>query len=68
VEVKERDESHAEAADKLAVVKRKVASTISNSHGLGVVDLVLVPPGSTPSGKVRRVACFEQYWQNRFAR
>ena len=37
-------------------VKRDVISAISNSHGLGVADLVVVPPGSIPittSGKVR---------------
>ena len=52
--------------DKLAVVKREVTSAISNSHGLGVADLVLVTPGSIPittSGKVRRAACVEQYRQ-----
>jgi fatty acid CoA ligase FadD28 len=63
IEVTKRGESH-EAADKLTVVKREVTSAISNSHGLSVADLVLVPPGSIPittSGKVRRAACVEQY-------
>jgi long-chain fatty acid adenylyltransferase FadD28 len=70
-EVKKRGESHQEAADKLAVVKHEVTSAISNSHGLGVADLVLVPPGSIPittSGKVRRAACVEQYRHGQFAR
>jgi len=59
------------AMDKLSVVKRKVTSAISNSHGLAVADLVLVAPGSIPittSGKVRRAACVEQYRQDQFAR
>jgi long-chain fatty acid adenylyltransferase FadD28 len=71
IEVKHRVESHEEAADKLAVVKRDVTSAISNSHGLGVADLVLVPPGSIPittSGKVRRAACIEHYRRDQFAR
>ncbi|MGO9383082.1 MAG: acyl-CoA synthetase, partial [Mycobacterium sp.] len=71
IEVKKRGESHEEAADKLAVVKREVTSAISNSHGLSVADLVLVPPGSIPittSGKVRRAACVEQYRHGQFVR
>ena len=71
IEVKKRGESHEEAADKLAVVKREVTSAISNSHGLSVTDLVLVPPGSIPittSGKVRRAACVEQYRHGQFVR
>jgi fatty acid CoA ligase FadD28 len=59
------------AMDKFSVVKRKVTSAISNSHGLAVADLVLVAPGSIPitsSGKVRRAACVEQYRQDQFAR
>ena len=64
-------EQKTRAMDKLGVVKRKVTSAISNSHGLSVADLVLVAPGSIPittSGKVRRAACVEQYRQNQFAR
>jgi fatty acid CoA ligase FadD28 len=56
---------------KFAVVKREVTSAISNSHGLGVADLVLVQPGSIPittSGKVRRAACVEQYRHGEFVR
>jgi len=71
IEVKKRGESHEEAADKLTVVKREVTSAISNSHGLSVADLVLVPLGSIPittSGKVRRAACAEQYRHGQFAR
>jgi fatty acid CoA ligase FadD28 len=71
IEVKKRGDSHEDAMDKLAIVKSEVTSAISNSHGLGVADLVLVPPGSIPittSGKVRRAACVEQYRQNQFAR
>jgi long-chain fatty acid adenylyltransferase FadD28 len=44
--INKRGESHEEAADKLTVVEREVTSAISNSHGLSVADLVLVPPGS----------------------
>jgi long-chain fatty acid adenylyltransferase FadD28 len=70
-EVKKRGESHQETADKLAVVKQEVTSAISNLHGLGIADLVLVSPGSIPittSGKVRRAACVEQYRHGQFAR
>jgi long-chain fatty acid adenylyltransferase FadD28 len=71
IEFKNRGESQEDATDRLAAVKREVTSAISNSHGLSVADLVLVPPGSIPittSGKVRRAACVEQYRQNQFAR
>jgi long-chain fatty acid adenylyltransferase FadD28 len=70
VEVKHRTD-HEETASKLAVVRRDVTSAISNSHGLGVADLVMVPPGSIPittSGKVRRQACVEHYRHGRFSR
>lgn len=70
VEVKKQAESH-EAADKLAAIKRDVTSAISNTHGLAVADLVLVPAGSIPittSGKVRRATCVEQYRHGQFAR
>jgi long-chain fatty acid adenylyltransferase FadD28 len=71
IEVKKRGESHEEVADKLTAVKREATSAISNSHGLSIADLVLVPPGSIPittSGKVRRAACVEQYRHGQFAR
>lgn len=71
IEVKKRGDSDQEMADKLDALKREVTSAISNSHGLGVADLVLVPPGSIPittSGKVRRAACVEQYRHGQFAR
>lgn len=70
-EVKKRGASDEEAMDKFSVVRREVTSAISNSHGLGVADLVLVSPGSIPittSGKVRRAACVEQYQHGEFAR
>lgn len=70
-EVKKRGASDEEVMDRFSVVKREVTSAISNSHGLGVADLVLVPPGSIPittSGKVRRAACVEQYQHGEFAR
>lgn len=70
-EVKKRGTSDEEAMQKFGFVKREVTSAISNSHGLGVADLVLVPPGSIPittSGKVRRAACVEQYRLGQFVR
>ena len=71
IEFKNRGNSREDATDKVVAVKREVTSAVSNSHGLSVADLVLVPPGSIPittSGKVRRAACVEQYRQNQFAR
>jgi fatty acid CoA ligase FadD28 len=71
VELKNRGDSHEDAMEKLGVVKREVTKAISNSHGLSVADLVLVPPGSIPittSGKVRRAICVEQYRHGQFAR
>jgi fatty acid CoA ligase FadD28 len=71
IEVKKRGASDEDVMNKFAVVKREVTSAISNSHGLGVADLVLVPPGSIPittSGKVRRAACVEQYRHGQFVR
>ena len=71
IELKKRGDSDEDAMDRLGDIKREVTSAISNSHGLSVADLVLVPPGSIPittSGKVRRRACVEQYRQDQFAR
>jgi long-chain fatty acid adenylyltransferase FadD28 len=71
IELKNRGDSDEDAMHKLDNIKGEVTSAISNSHGLGVADLVLVPPGSIPittSGKVRRAACVEQYRQDQFAR
>jgi fatty acid CoA ligase FadD28 len=71
IEVKKRGDSDENVMDKFAVVKREVTSAISNSHGIGVADLVLVAPGSIPittSGKVRRAACVEQYRHGQFVR
>jgi fatty acid CoA ligase FadD28 len=71
IELKKCGDSEEDVMKKLGIVKREVTSAISNSHGLGVADLVLVPPGSIPittSGKVRRAACVEQYRQNQFTR
>ena len=71
IELKKRDDSHEEAIDKMRLVKRKVTSALSNTHGLGVADLVLVSPGSIPittSGKIRRSACVERYRHNQFTR
>ena len=71
IEVKTGGDSDEDAMQQARLVKRQVTAAISNSHGLGVADLVLVPPGSIPittSGKVRRSTCVEQYQRNEFAR
>jgi acyl-CoA synthetase (AMP-forming)/AMP-acid ligase II len=70
-ECKKRGDSHEDAMERLAVVKRESTSAISNSHGISVADLVLVGPGSIPittSGKVRRAACVDQYRSDDFVR
>jgi len=57
--------------DALDAVKREVTSALSEEHGLGAADIVLVSPGSIPctsSGKVRRSACAERYRRNEFTR
>jgi hypothetical protein len=48
IEFKNRGDSDEDAMHKLDNVKGEVTSAISNTHGLGVADLVLVPPGSIP--------------------
>jgi long-chain fatty acid adenylase/transferase FadD26 len=60
-----------EMKDRLRDVRAQVTSAISQSHGLRVADLVLVPPGSIPittSGKIRRSSCVEVYRQDDFSR
>jgi fatty acid CoA ligase FadD28 len=71
VETKKRGDSDEEAKQNLADLKREITSAISNSHGLAVADLVLVPAGSIPittSGKTRRSSCVELYERKQFAR
>lgn len=71
IELKKRGDSDADALRGLEVIKNDVTAAISNSHGLNVADLVLVPPGSIPtttSGKIRRAACVEQYRRQQFTR
>lgn len=71
IELKERGDSDEAASRRLDTVKSNVTAAISNSHGLKVADLVLVPPGSIPtttSGKIRRAACVERYRCQRFTR
>jgi len=71
IEVNKGGGSTDENAQKFRSVKREIISAISNSHGLRVSDVVLVPPGSVPlttSGKVRRSACVERYRHNEFRR
>lgn len=71
VEAKARGESAEEVRENLRNVQEQVTSAISNSHGLGVQDVVLVAPGSIPittSGKVRRTACVQLYRDGGFQR
>ena len=71
VEVRKRGHSDDEVAETLRSVRREVTSAISNAHGVGVEDVVLVAPGSIPittSGKVRRASCVELYRSDGFAR
>ena len=71
VEFTKRDTSNDEHAQKIRALKRDIISAISNSHGLRVTDVALVPPGSIPmttSGKIRRSACAERYRHNEFNR
>ena len=71
VEAKARGESADEVSENLRNVQEQVTSAISNSHGLGVQDVVSVAPGSIPittSGKVRRTACVQLYRDGGFQR
>jgi fatty acid CoA ligase FadD21 len=71
IEFKKRGETEQDAREKLGVVKNDVTRAISDSHGLTVADLVLVPPGSIPtttSGKIRRSTCVEHYRSEQFTR
>jgi acyl-CoA synthetase (AMP-forming)/AMP-acid ligase II len=71
VELKDRRGSATEAAEILRTIRRELTSAISESHGLRISDLVLVPPGSIPvttSGKIRRSSCVERYQQGTFER
>jgi fatty acid CoA ligase FadD28 len=54
IEVKRRGDSDEDVMQKFVVVKREVTSAISNSHGLGVADLVLVHPVRFPSPPAAR--------------
>jgi long chain fatty acid CoA FadD26 len=70
-EVKNRGGSDEEHMLKLRSIRRDATAAISNSHGVRVADLVLVPPGSIPittSGKIRRSACVERYRRDEFER
>jgi long chain fatty acid CoA FadD26 len=71
IELKARNDSAAEATDRLNDVKRRVTSAISQSHSLRVADIVLVSQGAIPittSGKVRRSTCLDLYRLDDFAR
>jgi len=69
IEFKQR-ESTAPGSVDIRSVKQRVRTAVSESHGLRVADVVVVPPGSLPittSGKIRRSACAQQYLQDKFA-
>jgi fatty acid CoA ligase FadD28 len=71
IEHKNRGESDEDVAEKLAALRSEVASTVFNTHGLSIADLVLTAPGAIPittSGKVRRASCVEQYRHGLFDR
>jgi fatty acid CoA ligase FadD28 len=70
-EFKKRGQSNEEIADNLRNAQEEITSAISNSHGIGIEDLILVAPGSIPittSGKVRRAACVELHRNGEFQR
>jgi fatty acid CoA ligase FadD28 len=59
------------AAQGVETVRSDVNAAISDAHGLGIADLVVVAPGSLPStasGKVRRSACVDLYQRGQFNR
>jgi len=71
IELKQKDETPQEAAERFGFVKREVTSAISKAHGLSASDIVLVAQGSIPittSGKPRRAQCGELYRRGEFVR
>jgi fatty acid CoA ligase FadD21 len=71
IELRKKRDANEDAMRWLSEVKSGVTSAISNTHGLNIGDLVLVPAGSIPtttSGKIRRAACIEQYREDQFTR
>ncbi len=71
VELKKTGNSDEDALDRLGRIKREITSAISNAHGLGTADVVLVAPGSIPvttSGKVRRAESERLYLEGKFSR
>ena len=70
-ELKRRNETDEEMAERINAVKGDVTSAISRVHGLSVADLVVVEPGAIPittSGKIRRSGAVEKYRKNEFNR
>lgn len=66
IEIKKREQI---AEDELALIKRDVATAVSETHGISAADLVFVPSGSIPlttSGKVRRSSSAELYRNRQF--
>lgn len=71
IEVKNRVGGKEAAERAFDDIRRKITAAISEAHGLGIADLVVVEHGSIPittSGKVRRAACVERYARNQFVR
>ena len=71
VELKKKGDSDQDALDRLGRTKREITSAISNAHGLGASDVLVVAPGSIPittSGKVRRAECARLYQEGEFTR
>jgi long-chain fatty acid adenylyltransferase FadD28 len=70
-EFKKRGGSDEEVAENLRNAMEQITSAVSNSHGIGIEDLILVAPGSIPittSGKVRRAACVDLHRTGDFQR
>jgi len=71
IELKRRQETDEEFAERIEAVKSEATSAISRAHGISVADLVIVDPGAIPittSGKIRRSGASEKYRKREFNR
>lgn len=71
VELKRRQETDGEFADRIELLKAEATAAIASTHGIGVADLVIVEPGAIPittSGKIRRSGASEKYRKDGFHR
>jgi len=71
IELKRRQETDEEFAERIETVKSEATSAISRAHGISVADLVIVEPGAIPittSGKIRRSGASEKYRKREFNR